>query len=195
MTNVAIKIAITIAVGVSCGVALTTKPVLTLRGAVSRITNSDSWITTKGVGSREADPILRALISQVGIFANSSDMAVYFSGYTRSPLKRLRGGTHYRIEGSNNIPATWWSLTLYDADQFLFANAENRYSFTNFNVKTDRAGYFEIDVSPERPQGSQNWLPSPSEGGFTLFLRVYEPGAALRGDLSGYPLPHITEVR
>jgi hypothetical protein len=194
MTKVAIKIAITIAVGVSCGVALTTTPVMMLRGAVSRITNSGSWMTTKGLGSREADPILRALVSQIGIFANSSDMAVYFSGYTRSPLKRLRGGTHYRIEGSNNIPATWWSITLYDADQFLFANAEDRYSFTNLNVKSDRSGHFEIDVSPDRPQGSQNWLPSPSEGKFTLFLRVYEPGAALRDDLSGYPLPRITEV-
>jgi len=189
------KLALTIVVGIAIGFLLSSTPALRARGLVSSITNGDSWVTVEGLGSKDADPLLRAFIARAGIFANSKDKAVYFYGYVGSRVKRLKGGRHYQITGQANVPAAWWSITLYDADFFLFDNAEHRYSFANFNLKADDSGYFVIDVAAERPPNATNWLPSPSAGNITLVLRIYEPRPALYEHLGTYPLPQRIEVK
>lgn len=189
------KLALTIAVGIALGFLLSTTPALRVRSLVSTITNGDSWVTVEGMGSKDADPLLRAAIARAGIFANSKDRAVYFNGYVGSRVKRLKGGRHYQITGQVNVPAAWWSITLYDADFFLFENAEHRYSFANFNLKTDESGHFVIDVAVARPPKATNWLPSPSAGSITLALRIYEPAPALYEHLGTYPLPRLIEVK
>ena len=184
-----------IAAGVALGFLLSTTSALRVRGVASRITNGDSWITVEGMGSKDADPLLKALVARRGIFANAKDKTVYFNGYIDSPIKRFKGGRHYQITGQTGIPAAWWSITLYDADFFLFDNADHRYSFTDFNVKADESGHFVIDVAAERPQNATNWLPSPRAGSIALLLRVYEPTPTLYENLGSYPLPRITEVK
>ena len=188
------KLALTVVVGVALGFLLSTTAAVRMRGLASSITNGDSWVTVEGMGSKDADPLLRAFIARAGIFANSKDRAVYFNGFVGSRVKRLKGGRHYQIAGQTNVPAAWWSITLYDADFFLFDNAEHRYSFANFNLKADGSGHFVIDVAAERPPNATNWLPSPSGGNITLVLRIYEPSPELYEHLGTYPLPRITEV-
>ncbi len=195
MLKVLPKITLMLAFGIGLGLVFSSKPALQLRGLANRITNNDSWITVDGMGSKDADPLLRALIARIGIFANSKDKAVYFNGYVGSPLMRLKGGRHYQITGLKDLPSAWWSITLYDADNFLFANPDNRYSFTNFNLKTDDSGGFVIDVAPKRPQHASNWLPSPAGGNIYLALRIYEPAPALQDSLATYPMPRLAEVR
>ena len=194
MLKVLPKITLMLAVGIGLGIVCSSTLALQLRGLANRITNNDSWITIDGIGSRDADPLLRALIARIGIFANSKDRAVYFNGYVGSPLTRLKGGRHYQITGLKDLPSAWWSITLYDADNLLFANPDNRYSFTNFNLKTDESGGFVIDVAPERPLHASNWLPSPDAGNIYLALRIYEPAPALQDSLATYPLPRLAEV-
>lgn len=194
MIKVMTKLILMVAAGIGLGLLLSSKPVLQTRGLANRIINSDSWITVEGMGSKDADPLLKALVARVGIFANSKDKAIYFKGYVDSPIKMLKGGRHYQITGQMDIPAAWWSVTLYDADFFLFDNPDNRYSFSSFNIKADEAGHFVIDVSAERPQGARNWLPSPTSGNIALTLRIYEPTSALYDHLRSYQLPRITEV-
>ena len=189
------RFALTVTAGIAVGFLLSTTPALRMRGLVSSITNSDCWVTVEGIGSKDADPVLRAFVARVGIFGNSKDKAVYFNGYVGSRIKRLKGGSHYQIAGQTNVPAAWWSITLYDADFFLFDNADHRYSFANFNLKTDDAGHFVIDVAAERPPNATNWLPSPNAGNITLALRIYEPTPALYEHLATYPLPRIVEVK
>jgi hypothetical protein len=184
-----------LAAGIGLGFLLSTTTALRMRGLAGRITSADSWITVDGMGSKDADPVLKALVARIGIFANSKDRALYFNGYIGSPLRRLKGGRHYQIRGQKDIPAAWWSVTLYDQDFFLFDNAEHRYSFAGFNVKSDDSGNFVIDVAPQRPEGATNWLPSPSQGAITLALRIYEPSPALQEHLGSYPLPHLVEAK
>ena len=194
MIKVMTKLILMIAAGIGLGLLLSSKPVLQTRGLANRIINSDSWITVEGMGSKDADLLLKALVARVGIFANSKDKAIYFNGYVDSPFKKLKGGRRYHITGQMDIPAAWWSITLYDADDFLFGNPDNRYSFSSFNVRADESGRFVIDVAAERPGNTRNWLPSPTAGNIALVLRIYEPAPALHENLRGYPLPRITEA-
>ncbi len=121
------------------------------------ILNPNGWMTGKGIGSKDADLFTRATISKIGIFANSKDQAIYLSAYLGTsidykklfPIKdwlSLSSEKHYQIEGNVNIPSAWWSITLYNNSDFLVKNAEERYSFTNFNLVTDENGQFRIDV-------------------------------------------------
>ncbi len=170
------------------------------------IFNSSGWVTVDGIGSKDADFITRAVIAKIGIFANSKDRAIYLSSHLDQEFnyKKFFSGpkhwfvlsntTHYRIKGNINIPATWWSITLYDDKEFLFNNPEKRYSFTNYNLVTDSDGNFTIDVASKRPVGSTNWLPAPYNRPFNLKMRIYEPSKEVYKDIATYPLPKLQEV-
>lgn len=164
------------------------------------VENPSGWHTLRGIGSEDADALTRALITRIGIFANSPDETVYLNALPRSggPGRLgphpLHGGRHYRVTGPRAMPAAWWSLTLYDAEDFLFANPEGRHSFTDFNLEPDGTGQFTLDIAPTRPAGATNWLPSPTRGAFSLVLRIYEPGPELFEHLETYPLPVFAEV-
>ncbi len=106
----------------------------------------------------------------------------------------LHGGKHYQIKGNANIPSSWWSITLYNEKDFLHKNSDNRFSFSNFNVKTKADGTFVIDINPTRPSGSKNWLPSPQNEAFNLKLRIYEPKPELYDNIATFKLPKVTEV-
>jgi len=171
------------------------------------INNPNGWATVRGVGSVDADPLTKALIAKVGIFANSKKQAIYLTGFAGEPgiIKRLlskekltsslKGGTHYQIVGNVHIPSNWWSITLYNEQDFLHENPEKRFSFSSFSINANKKGKFIIDVSPIRPVGSINWLPSPDKEGFSLKLRIYEPLPDLYNNISNYELPKILKMR
>lgn len=188
------KMAIMVIAGLLIGYAGMSKPVLRLRGLLDIVTNHDSWVTSEGIGSSDADPMLKALISVIGIFANSKEEAVYLKAYQDSPISNMNGERHYQIKGNVHIPAKWWSITLYNKDEFLFDNPDKRYSFTSFNLATDDSGNFTMDVAPVKPNGAKNWMPSPPSGDISLILRIYEPEETLYNNLSTTPLPIVSEV-
>jgi|GEM_PF-1636808 len=167
--------------------------------------NPNGWMTGKGIGSKEADLFTRAVISKIGIFANSKEQAIYLSAciddsidYKKLfPFKdwlSLSADKHYRIEGNVKIPVSWWSITLYNNSDFLVENPEDRYSFTSFNLVTDANGNFAIDVASQKPADATNWLPAPHNGSFNLKLRIYEPFAEVYENIATYPLPRVKEV-
>jgi len=189
----ALKIVAMIVAGILIG-AVSTSAILRIRGYQDIVKNGDSWMTARGIGSQDADPTLKAIIAIIGIFANSKEEAIYLQAYQGCPLYKMKGNRHYKIEGNVNLPANWWSITLYNQDEFLFDNPDHRYSFTNFNVKTDDKGNFTIDVAPRKPEGATNWLPSPPSGPISLTFRIYEPEKSIYQHLDTYPLPRVREV-
>lgn len=165
------------------------------------IRNPQGWHTLRGIGSQDADALTRALITRIGIFANSPNETVYFNalprggGYRSLGPHPLVGGRHYQVRGSLALPAAWWSITLYGADDFLFDNPQGRYSFTDVDLESDDEGRFCLDIAAQRPAGATNWLPGPAEGAFALVLRIYEPEPELFEHLEHYPLPEFTEIQ
>ncbi len=169
------------------------------------IYNPNGWATVRGIGSVNADSLTKAIVAKIGIFANSKEQAIYLTGFegeraifkkiiSGKKLTSIQGGNHYQIIGNANIPSNWWSITLYNEQDFLHGNPENRFSFSSFSIHADEKGRFVIDVSPTKPPGSTNWLPSPDEDGFNLKLRIYEPLPDLYNNISTYELPKILKV-
>jgi hypothetical protein len=79
----------------------------------------------------------------------------------------------------------FWSLTVYNADQYLAANPANRYAIESRDVLvTEPDGSTVLYIQRESPGAARaaNWLPTPADGPFSLTLRLYWPKAeALNG--------------
>jgi hypothetical protein len=81
-----------------------------------------------------------------------------------------------------------------DSQNRFVDNPINRYSVGDRSgLVTTADGSIDVYIQNTAPTGHEsNWLPSPN-GDFKLWLRVYQPGAAI---LSGkYHVPPIVEVK
>jgi hypothetical protein len=85
----------------------------------------------------------------------------------------------------------FWSLTVYDEENFLVENEINRYALGDRTpgLAYGSDGSLDIFVQHTEPaDGPSNWLPAPA-GRFELTLRFYEPRQEM---LDGtYALPPI----
>ena len=73
----------------------------------------------------------------------------------------------------------FWSITLYDANHNLVANAIDRYAIRDRDpLKFNADGSLDIYIQNEQVTGEQqvDWLPAP-KGDFNLVLRSYMPDA------------------
>ena len=86
--------------------------------------------------------------------------------------------------------ARYWSLTLYDPEGRLVANAIDRHGFTSEEIVRDADGRFAITVAALARPG--NWLPTGGIEKFTLVWRLYDTpiGVATRTTKEG-PMPTI----
>jgi hypothetical protein len=135
-----------------------------------------------GLGNFGVDYAYRALIARKGLFALTSDEAVYVSASSDAGGAALDGRTGYTLR----LPAGWppvdvrgfWSLTLYGPDRFLVANAIDRYSIggRTRGLAIAGDGSLTLYVQCTDPGGarSANWLPAPC-GRFSLTMRLYLP--------------------
>ena len=69
-------------------------------------------------------------------------------------------------------PARFWTLTLYDLDGRLVANAADRYGFTSQEIARNADGSFEIAIAPRARAG--NWLPTGGIDRYVVVLRLYD---------------------
>ena len=149
------------------------------------------------IGDYGTDYTYRAGVAVAGLGANTRDEATYPTAYLDATGARLNGagGKSYKITFAAPPPArAFWSLTAYDADGYLVANAEHRYAIGSSHPPLVRgaSGAVTVVLSHTRPPAAQlrgaNWLPIPS-GPFRLNLRLYEPrAAALNGTWSPPPV-------
>ena len=87
-----------------------------------------------------------------------------------------------------------WSLTMGDSWRRMVDNPIHRYSVGDRSGLVPNAdGSIDIYIQDTAPASREsNWLPSPN-GHFMIWLRVYQPGAAiLRGE---YHVPPVVEVK
>jgi hypothetical protein len=138
----------------------------------------DGWRSDFAIGSRAADPYVRARVARHGLLALAKSEAVYFTRATDDDGAPLREDCTYRVSGGT-MPAGWWSVTLYDARSMLPANTDNALSL---DASRAGKGAWEAVISPERPAGAGHWISSRKAGTFDLTLRLYMPEVALLAD-------------
>lgn len=133
------------------------------------------WRTSFVTGSVDADLYTRARVAVGGLLALAPSETVYFTTERDAEGYALVTRCDYRITGLE-LPARWWSVTLYGEDQFLVPNDAGRFSFSQTTLAREPGGPFEIAVSSAPQPG--NWLPSGrpgASGAFSLTLRLYNP--------------------
>ncbi len=160
-------------------------------------TTVNGWSVTMTCGRASNGILVRAACAQDYFAVNLPEEAVYYTATVDGAGQALTGQHDYVMHfPPGGLPPNnaFWSLTMTIAPGYLVANPINRYSLGDRSGLVPNAdGSIDIYIQQTAPAGHEtNWLPAPS-GNFKLWLRVYQPGAAV---LSGaYHVPPVVEVR
>ncbi len=144
-----------------------------------------------GFGRYGTDYRLRAVVSQIGLGAFSSDQSIFAMSSTDHSGQPLSGSTAYVLHLPKLPPVNeGWSLTVYDLKGFLIPNAISRYELSNKSKLTPDADgsvdiYLQAD-QPSDPAQATNWLPTASGQGFEVIWRLLAPKPGkIKGILDG----------
>jgi hypothetical protein len=165
--------------------AMNTVPKLGLLKMVERVKKQEpvnGWLYFgSSVGNWGLDYLLRATTAWLGPGWNRPEDAVYPLSQKDAKGNEYDGADHkYALHfDKGQFPPVkgFWSLTMYDDQNFLAANPLNRYALSQRDrVVSNPDGsvdlYFQAD-SPGKAKEA-NWLPAP-KGKFGIMLRLYWP--------------------
>lgn len=143
------------------------------------------WTLSFGLGRYGTNYLIRAITAYKGLGAVAPEEALYAMSDFDADRRPLDGRSDYvlRFEPGDFPPVdAFWSVTLYDADRFLFANPMGRYAIGDrtAGLKRDPDGGLSIRIGHGAPDDKSNWLPAPA-GPFYLAMRLYCPRADIRG--------------
>jgi len=159
------------------------------RGIAFGALNIGAWTAWPKSGSVDIDPYARASIARSGELPVGMGDGVAFYAHTDDAGNNFDGRCTFTIGGMTPA-ARYWTLTLYDPDGKLVANAIDRHDFTSDEIVRDSDGRFTITVAPLARPG--NWLPTGGIEKFMLVWRLYDTpiGVANRTTKEG-PMPAI----
>jgi hypothetical protein len=152
------------------------------------------WTAHFASGRYGTHYLSRAITAFRGLGALAPEEAIYAMGDFDAEGLPLDGKHRYamRFEADDPPPAdAFWSVTLYDADRFLFANAMNRHAIGDRteNLLRGADGSLTLWIGHDAPADPRNWLPAPS-GRFHVVMRLYAP----RPELRNWRIPPLTRV-
>lgn len=141
------------------------------------------WSTISNESAFGTDYFTRTAVAKSNIFVNSPQETKYYYQDLDAAGERLDGSRRYTVTfQKDQTPPVhgFWSLTLYGETHFFVPNEIGRYSVGTKNQDLQRAGdgSLTIYVQPDAPADAKqraNWLPSPKDGGFSLYVRAYWP--------------------
>jgi hypothetical protein len=138
------------------------------------------WVFTTKTGLYGTEYLQRALITAIGLGANRPQDAVYPTSQVDAAGKVYSGENKYILRfAKDKLPPVdgFWSLTMYNAEYFFYANPLNRYTLSARNeLKKNADGSVDLYLQNENPgpEKESNWLPAP-KGRFILMMRLYWP--------------------
>ncbi|MEM0301780.1 MAG: DUF1214 domain-containing protein [Archaeoglobaceae archaeon] len=144
------------------------------------------WKTSLVAGSEKADPYTKAIVAKNYLYVLNKSEAIYFIADSDGERK-LDRSCDYKIVGKD-LPARWWSITVYGEDNFLIPNEHKIYSITSANV-VKNGDLWEVYISKD-PKG-KNWIPLRGEGNFYITLRLYNPEKIVYDKIAEIELPKI----
>ncbi len=157
----------------------------------SSFIHNGAWFTTRHAGSVDADARTRALVAATGLLALPRRETVYFRAHKDDAGRPISSAYEYVVEG---IPpkARWWSLTIYDGDNYLNRDAAGPYSVKSSAIAPSPDGRVRIFLST-RPLAT-NWIDMGTGENMSLSLRVYHPDHSLVDNLERAPVFSIKRV-
>lgn len=160
-------------------------------------TTANGWSITLMCGEPGNGILVKAACATYLPAANLAQEAAYWTTTVDGAGQRLSGSHNYVLHfPPGGLPPNnaFWSLTMTGANRLMVANSIDRYSVSDRSGLVPNAdGSIDIYIQNAPPAGHEsNWLPAPS-GDFMLWLRAYEPGAAI---LDGeYHVPPVIEAQ
>ena len=140
-----------------------------------------NWTTVSNGAAFGTDYFTRTAVARSNIFVNKPNEAKYFYQDLDASGGRLNGAHRYRVTFGKGEPPVrgFFSLTLYDDQHFFAPNEIDRYSIgtKNKDLKLNVDGSVTFYVQPDAPVERTNWLPTPRNADFSLFIRAYWPKA------------------
>lgn len=149
-----------------------------------------AWTARPKNGSVDIDPYAHANIARTGELPIGTGDGVAFFAHSDDSGTDFDGRCTFTISGQTPT-ARYWTLTLYDTQGRLVANAIDRHGFTSEEIVRDTDGRFTIAIAPHARPG--NWLPSGGIEQFILVLRLYDtPIGVATHTAKEAPMPAIT---
>lgn len=130
-----------------------------------------AWTAWPKSGSQEIDPYAHASIARDGVLPIGIGDGVSFYARADDAGHELDGRCTFTLSGMTP-PARFWTVTLYNLDGGLVANAIHRHGFTSEEIVREGDGRFAINVAPQARPG--NWLPTGGIERFVLVWRLYD---------------------
>ena len=146
------------------------------------------WEAWPGAGSPDADPYSIARLARTGEVPLGAGEGLAFTAITDQDGAPLTGNCTYRLDGQTPA-ARLWTLTAYDGDGRLMANAGRRTGFHSREILRRQDGSFVISVSGRVQPG--NWLPVSTDGPFGLVYRLYDTPLTTGGEASDTMMPRV----
>jgi len=152
---------------------------------VARSRRARPWVLASRAGRYGSDYLTRALTAYIGLGALATSEAIYGAGHFDADAQPLDGRRDYTLRfAPGQLPPVdaFWSVTLYDADRFLYRNPLQRHAIGDRTrgLKHDADGGLTLHFSHRAPADMANWMPAPA-GPFYLILRLYHPREEVRG--------------
>ena len=148
-----------------------------------------AWTAYPKIGTAEIDPYGRATLARTGLLPVGSGDGIAFVARGDDRGRAFDGRCEVTVSGTTP-PARFWTMTLYDTQGQLVANALQRYGFTSQEIVRGSAGNFEVRIASRARAG--NWLPTGGIDKYLLVMRLYDTpvGVATRGQRDA-PMPQI----
>jgi hypothetical protein len=141
------------------------------RGVAFGAVTLGAWTAHPKAGTTGIDPYARAALARNGVLPLGSGDGLAFLARADDAGQPLDGRCDVVLSGVTPT-ARYWTLTLYDLDGRLVANAVGRHGFTSQEIVRRGDGTFELVIAPRARPG--NWLPSGGVERFQLVLRLYD---------------------
>jgi hypothetical protein len=152
----------------------------------------DRWVGNPDIGSSAAGPYTRASIAKMGLLALNREEAIYFHRYVDDRGERLREGCAYSISGGE-LPARWWSITIYAADNFLPVNGDAAHSIDASRIERQDDSSWTARLASERADAA-NWISTRNAGEFDLALRLYNAHESALQNPAAIPYPKVERL-
>jgi len=181
-----------VALALAAAVGLGSTWMTTTRGTELGTLTIGAWTARPRTGTTDIDPYSRATITRNGELPIGTGDGISFTATRDDKKKPLDGRCDVVVSGVTPA-ARFWTLTLYDNNGRLVANALQRYGFTSQEIVRGADGGFEIRVASRSRAG--NWLPTGGIERYSLMLRLYDTpvGVATRTQRDA-PMPQIATV-
>lgn len=163
--------------------------------------NVNNWsLSGEPIGTYGTDYYKRALIAYFGLGALPLESAFYPTSMVDAQGRPLYDSAkkytmHFSKEQLPKVHA-FWSVTMYNAQQFFAENPINRYAIGDRDaLKYHDDGSLTLYIQRDNPgkEKESNWLPAPQSGTFNLTMRLYWPDTEMTS--GNWQIPAVTEQK